>query len=425
MKPWLKEITLHRFRHVQPGTSLRFHPRFNVLLGKNATGKTTLLNLISAVLRGDYSDYNEEISLDFVFRAGEAELRGFVRTRPLPPLPLEPFQRKELLSSIKPRIYENLEFKQDSSSWSLSFEEEENSFFLKTNGVTKKISEYAGGRASLPFALRTSLSPEILLFLSSLASSSPIRHREDLHYFDEINRPFSKKEDAFYLQVTFEQETLQTFQHPQTSLLKFWADRNLTYQIYERDIGVWFRDPTVVDRWDIPLLGVISKRLGFQETTLRYDLTVEVLGGSTLYKLTNQLFRFKKRDGSIIHHDFLSYGQKRMLSLLVYLEGNPAFVVIDEITNGLHHEWIEFCMEELEKRQSFLASQSPLLLDYLWFESAEEARRSFFLCEKHEGSEKESLVWRQMSEEEAEDFYTSFEAGLQHVSEVLRTKGLW
>ena len=70
-------------------------------------------------------------------------------------------------------------------------------------------------------------------------------------------------------------------------------------------------------------------------------------------------------NGEIISHDLWSYGQKRLLSFLYYLECNPNIVIADELVNGLHHSWIEAAMKKLETRQSFLTSQNPLLLDYL------------------------------------------------------------
>ncbi len=43
----LTRLKIDRFRNVKPGTDLRFGPTFNVLLGKNATGKSTLLDVIA------------------------------------------------------------------------------------------------------------------------------------------------------------------------------------------------------------------------------------------------------------------------------------------------------------------------------------------------------------------------------------------
>src|SRR5262249_36399106 len=56
----LRRLRIDRFRSVAPGTELAFSPGWNVLLGRNATGKTTLLELSGMVLRGDFSALAKE-----------------------------------------------------------------------------------------------------------------------------------------------------------------------------------------------------------------------------------------------------------------------------------------------------------------------------------------------------------------------------
>ncbi|MFY0581831.1 AAA family ATPase [Cystobacter fuscus] len=125
-----------------------------------------------------------------------------------------------------------------------------------------------------------------------------------------------------------------------------------------------------------------------------------------------------------MNHSLLSYGQKRLLAFYYYLATYPTSVVADELVNGMHHEWIEACLEDLGERQAFLTSQNPLLLDYLSFESADEVRSSFVLCrtEFHQG--REQLVWENMTVEDAEGFFKAYQVAIQHVSELLRTRGL-
>ena len=49
-RPRLKKLVIHRYRHVKPGTTLVFDDTWNVIVGKNGTGKTTLLKLIEKLL---------------------------------------------------------------------------------------------------------------------------------------------------------------------------------------------------------------------------------------------------------------------------------------------------------------------------------------------------------------------------------------
>ena len=136
-------------------------------------------------------------------------------------------------------------------------------------------------------------------------------------------------------------------------------------------------------------------------------------------------FLFTLRDGSIINQNDLSYGQKRLLAFLYYVAANEHILVADELVNGLHHEWIETCRDEIEGRQSFLTSQNPLLLDLLFFSSSAEVRKTFILCRQEDRDGRGAMVAENLSEKEAEAFYRSYQTEVQHVSEILRSKGLW
>ena len=146
-------------------------------------------------------------------------------------------------------------------------------------------------------------------------------------------------------------------------------------------------------------------------------------GGTTMY--SDFEFQLTMDDGTVLRHDWLSYGQKRLLSFLYYAAANPDIIIADELVNGLHHEWIDACLEEVKDRQCFLTSQNPLLLDYLSFDSVESVKRSFILCDRKKNGKRAQLVWGNMPEDAATSFFRAYKAGVQHVSEILRTKGLW
>ncbi|MCA9706180.1 MAG: AAA family ATPase, partial [Myxococcales bacterium] len=62
----LKRLVVEQYRNVRPGTELRFDDGLNLVLGQNASGKTTLLALLSAVCRSAFEGIaDEEFALEY------------------------------------------------------------------------------------------------------------------------------------------------------------------------------------------------------------------------------------------------------------------------------------------------------------------------------------------------------------------------
>ncbi|MET0403963.1 MAG: AAA family ATPase, partial [Cystobacter sp.] len=84
----LKWLEVNKFRSVKPGTRLTFNEGHNVLLGQNGTGKTTLLNLIAAAIKLDFTDFRSEefdVSYELVSSDASASMtaRNEVRATPV------------------------------------------------------------------------------------------------------------------------------------------------------------------------------------------------------------------------------------------------------------------------------------------------------------------------------------------------------
>ena len=136
-------------------------------------------------------------------------------------------------------------------------------------------------------------------------------------------------------------------------------------------------------------------------------------------------FLFSGLAGVEFSHNFLSYGQKRLLAFLYYLDANNEFVIADELVNGMHHDWIRACLDQIGNRQSFLTSQNPLMLDYLPLESAEQVQKSFIQCKAEVGADTIQVVWSNLATDDAEELFADYQVGIQHVGEILRVRGLW
>jgi hypothetical protein len=185
-----------------------------------------------------------------------------------------------------------------------------------------------------------------------------------------------------------------------------------------------------VDQEGWPDLEQWARVLGFECVTLHSTRSQRRMAAAPVphveHVFSALTFQFTLPDGTIINQDQLSFGQKRLLSFLWYLACNQGGIIIaDELVNGLHHAWIEHVMRSIPPRQAFIASQNPLLFDFLTFQDAEEVRRTFVLCDLEEGERRRRWRWGAMDEKTAAGFFRAYEVGIQHVSELLRTKGIW
>ena len=160
----------------------------------------------------------------------------------------------------------------------------------------------------------------------------------------------------------------------------------------------------------------------FNKATAIADLEEQKKSGDQERFIFRPLHFFLTLGDVGIHHDQLSFGQKRLLAFLYYLATNPSIIVADELVNGMHYDWIKDCVQRLESRQSFLSSQNPLLFDYMNFESVEDVAAQFVECSVDTNH---LFVWRNMPMKDAEVFFELYQAGIQHVSEILRTRGYW
>ncbi|HYO68572.1 MAG TPA: hypothetical protein VEU33_21065, partial [Archangium sp.] len=77
---------MNKFRTVKPGTRLTFNPGYNVQIGQNGTGKTTLHNLVAAAIMVDFSSLSDvEFDLSFELASDKATATVSVRNESRPP----------------------------------------------------------------------------------------------------------------------------------------------------------------------------------------------------------------------------------------------------------------------------------------------------------------------------------------------------
>jgi energy-coupling factor transporter ATP-binding protein EcfA2 len=433
----LTRLKIEKFRNVAP-TELRFNDGFNVLLGQNGTGKTTLLKLVAMASSSKFSPLRHtEFALEYELALSTIDVTITLSNRPSK-LGINSAADTEILPRISPQG--------ESMAWSYDIEVREKS--TSATYRTSVSSGTRGGEQEVSQQRYRQLTRELNPFDSQFVffavfgmlrrgpkeQSSLTQHViSELLFMDAGRLDEGLGGFAAMIGVAAESESAE-LGNAQGSVEKMegqgagYSFNFVPSPLMSKIMSLEDRPPSIISISDTEMK-FLEKAVSTMQFT-HGELLVELLSkdvNDRASKLTYGRFgfRFTLDDGSIISHQALSYGQKRLLSFLYYSAAFDNIVVADELVNGLHHEWIEVCLREIGDRQAFLTSQNPLLLDFLSFESAEKVERTFILCCTEKFIGKNRMVWSNLSNKDTNRFYRAYEAGIQHVSDILRTKGLW
>jgi energy-coupling factor transporter ATP-binding protein EcfA2 len=442
----IRRVTIHRLRNVTPGCTFELHPGLNVLLGQNGTGKTTLLQWMADFMSGDLDvwskePYSVEVEIEAGVEPDRASLRILVENEisELPRNPEEQYGLDNLVSLMSEPPRASLQTTKIAIAFtehSYEILERPNHLSLYVNEVRLLESEslsqmqaFSNSVAGLLWKAAVALIPKtdganegarikaknhLALLVRDLLGTYPLwidRFDESLGFFHRIVA--GPESEA---QVVLRASGVSMYRLVPSELRQLIENK---FQEAKLDIPTLVFSSEVVQGF----LATAVQLFQHRSAALYLDLLEKDEQES---QYGNLRFTFHRHDGSIIGHDALSYGQKRMLSFLYYLALHPRFIVVDELVNGLHHAWIEACIEEIGDRQGILTSQNPLLLDHMSFDSADEVRQRFILCRSERQADgRDQLIWRNPTQEEAESFFRAYQAGIQHIGEILVDKGLW
>lgn len=391
----LKRIRIDKFRNVKPGTELRFADGFNVLLGRNGTGKTTLLRLLSAAASSSFAEFEEEeFAVEYELR--DESLRAFVRVENVKVQESQKQQGRP--AAYLPSLSLRLERNDDPGNAVLEAQTKDGQSTVSQNGTVTRLS--------FP------VSPTDWHFLTRILVA------QNTFQDYKINALTSERFD----------ESIGFFQKLRQSDIRIMGlDTVESPALIPYDVIIVPPDWTAETSLSLTqehhsFLKVASRALGFASLDIQLNLKSktpeQIFYGDLRFWVT-------RRDGSAFDGTQLSYGQKRLVSFLCYLSLHPQIVIADELVNGLHHDWIQLCVNEIGNRQAFLTSQNPLLMDYIPFETQQKVRESFVLCSLEYDGDKEVVVWRNMTEDEAQRVFAAGEVGIETLSTILINEGLW
>ncbi len=436
----LRRLKIERYRNVEP-CDLTFSDGLNVVLGQNGAGKTTLLNLISRVLRTNLADTSDPFAIEIELTFPGGSLSGRIATREPEPLPAGieesggPAAVRAARSSESAQMFVPnfaLTLRVDETGDEVHFRREDTAIEV---GRPQREGSAARSYPLEPFVLALSLLWLVVMYSERLPSKQDVGVFKAVQHalrFDEgldIYRAITARADdpgstAAGLQPIW---MISSRLDKESSVAMPHGFQPSTIDLEAAVIAAAAGSTSIsLPHERMKFLARTAELLGLRSAEARFELLEKTTGprGDGL-RFGNLKFWFTRKDGSIFQDHQLSYGQKRLLTFLYYLDANPAFVIADELVNGMHHRWIEECVNAIGDRQAFLTSQNPLLLDYLTFDSVEHVKSSFVVCQTELREGRERMIWRNFNDDEADMFYGAYRVGIEHVGEILRTRGLW
>lgn len=431
----LASVEFAKLKNVRAGTLLTFPEAGAVLLGKNGTGKTTLLEYLVALCAADVSafvsDEPFDVSATFILGSGATarlRLQGTPGAKSTVSLEGSPNIRRELSTEESTRLEYHItspdlntvylvtiengiaELFHDSKSLLGQFSVA--SFKYQLAGCVFKLSDILGEPRNPRQGLAFSTAMELNGLQGALC-----RHDEGLDYFRKLTDEVSS-----YLSLKFfvSSEWGKGFLRLQGN-----ADR------YPADLldGLTNKWPPPSEQFfatqhtGVEFLKKFVDLCSFSGATALAPIEARRgTGAEQFYECKSLRFTFDL-DNERISHNALSFGQKRLLSYLYYIACNTQIGIADELVNGMHHEWIDYCLgDACASRQMFYTSQNPLLLDFLVFQSEAEVSERFVTCK---WSEQNGFIWENFDSLTGQEFFRLYKAGIQHVSDILRTKNWW
>jgi energy-coupling factor transporter ATP-binding protein EcfA2 len=403
----LSRLTIQQFRRVRPGTDLRFRKGLNLLVGRNGSGRTSLLDLVSAIATMDFSPLAaEELDVRFhaQFDGDEVSAEVVQRRAPEDPGAGKDGLIRTLDLRLKPRgDADNL--KVHVQGQRMVIERQGASLYDGPAGFDP--ATRPGMSTLLDLVRQVSTRQELSQLRTLLAASRlgrAVRHDEALAWFDRL---FVDGLEIYVMPSAGTGPVALSFLAPE------WILDGIASRVSAGEAP-----PYRIPAGDESLLQPLLPSLGLSSAAATVALMDQADSGTRRFRLSG--LHFERPSGESVDVRHLPFGHRRLLSLMTYLAANPGIAIIDELTNGLDDRGIRAVVEQLARRQVFL-SATPLLLEHAAFDSGEDLGGALTLCD----DTGDHIQLSELSGKQASAFYRTWKAGPVEMANFLRAKGLW
>jgi energy-coupling factor transporter ATP-binding protein EcfA2 len=413
----LRSLKVHQFREVKPGTSLEFGEGFHLILGKNATGKSTLLSLLAAVSALDFRRpffAETPFHLEASFTIGDTALHAEVQRR---------YDSSEFVASGGPAMGERADvvLRIENARCNLDrWVRVRTGTNLEVRHADPRLAPESRVEIEMPLPDPLRLPLPIAIMMGAVVEHELGRqtHPAMLPALTRTILTGAAFDEALGTLHTIEGHDVAAVVGLKPAAASPWLPRALQFDSQG--------EPVSLDLSRDSALDATVRRLGFDGARAHFGPGASLPGGGWSY--SSPSFQFFRNGKAVRRHDQLSFGQQRLFSFAWYLACNPDVAIADELVNGLHSEWIDWCVEAMRDRQCFLTSQNPLLVDAVPFATEEDIRRGIILCsaEPDPSGEGSVLSWRQLDDREVEILSRALQdTRLDLLSDLLHALDLW
>jgi energy-coupling factor transporter ATP-binding protein EcfA2 len=419
----LRSLKVHAFREVRPGTELHFGDGFHLILGKNATGKSTLLRLLGAVstlnFRGPFFA-ETPFHLEAELEVGDVRLQA------------------DIMRSLGPqhppsRADDHLGFAdQETARTTVRIEHQRSGFLQWLQSEAGTVQAFASDPRTDPearyrFRLRSNFDPLKLSLSTVLSIVATAQFDDPLQVAPQALKSFPTIWQQPGTGAPFDEAlgAMHTIAGGDFNVLRGAAMQSTTPWLPEALNFSAQGAPVEEELSAEPLLKQAIVRLGYDQAKMYFGPGAPVNLG---WSYSSPSFQFFRNGKAVRRHDQLSFGQQRLFSFAWYLACNPDIAIADELVNGLHAEWIDWCVEAMRDRQSFLTSQNPILVDAVPFQSEEDVRRGIILCTSSPDPTRDAteLSFRQLDDRETALLGGALrQSRLDMLSDLLHALDLW